>query len=273
MLHCRIPVDGSAELLDRWQTQADTSLWHRATFGWAAAMVGEIGAARDVVTDLLALDLTVQRRNAGWLPLLITVADAVAEIALRDGAPAMVPGDLRELVDRHHERIVTAFNGLVCLGSMQRVAGRLALAAGDQPSAERHLRAAVAAHDRLGAVLLAAASRADLAVARRRRHDPAADALLRQAIETCRSRGAVALARRLAGGSVATSLAPDAGLSAREIEVLRHLAAGRTNKEIASLLHISPATVQRHTINLYRKIGASGRSDAAVYAVQKGIVT
>lgn len=273
LLHCRIPVDGSVELLEPWQARADTSLWHRATFGWAAAMVGETGTALDVTTDVLALDLTAQRRNAGWLPLLVTVADAVAEIALRDGELASAVVDLRGLVDGHHRRIVTAFNGVVCLGSMEHAAGRLALAAGDQPNAERHLRAAVAAHDRLGAVLLAAASRADLAAVLRRRHDPAAGALLDQAVQACRSRGAIALERRLAGPSAtAADPASDTGLSPREIDVLRHLAAGRTNKEIGALLHISAATVQRHTINLYRKIGASGRSEAAVYAVQNGII-
>lgn len=273
LLHCRLPVDGSADLLEPWRSRVDTSLWDRATLGWAAAMVGEIGTARDVLTEVLALDLTSQRRNAGWLPLLVTVGDTVAEIALRDGGLAPAVADLRGLVDGHQQHIVTAFNGVVCLGSMERIAGRLALAAGDQPTAERHLRAAVGAHDRLGAVLLAAASRADLAAALRRRHDPAAGALLEQALTACRSRGADALARRLGGGSVtAVDPTPDTGLSPREIEVLRHLAAGRTNKEIGTLLHISAATVQRHTINLYRKIGASGRSDAAVYAVQNGIV-
>ena len=41
--------------------------------------------------------------------------------------------------------------------------------------------------------------------------------------------------------------------------------------ELAERLHISPATVQRHTINLYRKIGARGRGEASANAVRHGI--
>jgi predicted ATPase/DNA-binding CsgD family transcriptional regulator len=64
---------------------------------------------------------------------------------------------------------------------------------------------------------------------------------------------------------------PD-GLTARELEVLQLVAAGRTNKEIASELVLSPATVQRHTVNLYRKIGARGRADATAYAYRHALV-
>ena len=61
------------------------------------------------------------------------------------------------------------------------------------------------------------------------------------------------------------------GLSAREVEVLELLADGLTNKQIAARLHLSAATVQRHTINLYRKIGVRGRSEAAAFAVHHGL--
>ncbi|MEZ4505754.1 MAG: helix-turn-helix transcriptional regulator [Thermomicrobiales bacterium] len=51
-------------------------------------------------------------------------------------------------------------------------------------------------------------------------------------------------------------------LSAREREVLGFLAARYSNKEIAHELGISPLTVKRHTINLYAKLGVSGRREA-----------
>ena len=63
---------------------------------------------------------------------------------------------------------------------------------------------------------------------------------------------------------------PD-GLTAREVEVLRLIAAGRTNKEVAAILVLGPGTVQRHTFNLYRKIRARGRADAAAYAFRHGL--
>jgi pimeloyl-ACP methyl ester carboxylesterase/DNA-binding CsgD family transcriptional regulator len=66
---------------------------------------------------------------------------------------------------------------------------------------------------------------------------------------------------------------PDAsGLTPRELEVLRLVAGGETNAEIAHRLGLSVHTVERHAANLYRKIGARGRADATAYAVRRGIV-
>jgi len=64
---------------------------------------------------------------------------------------------------------------------------------------------------------------------------------------------------------------PPAGLSPREIEVLRLIAAGRTNKEIAEALVLSFRTVERHVTHLYEKIGARGRADATVFALRHGL--
>ena len=57
-----------------------------------------------------------------------------------------------------------------------------------------------------------------------------------------------------------------AGLSPREIEVLRLLASGRSNREIAETLFLSARTVERHITNLYAKIGAQGRAEAIAFA-------
>ena len=60
-------------------------------------------------------------------------------------------------------------------------------------------------------------------------------------------------------------------LSGRELEVLRLLAAGESNRQIARHLGLSPHTVERHVANLYRKIGARGRADATAYALRSGL--
>jgi len=60
-------------------------------------------------------------------------------------------------------------------------------------------------------------------------------------------------------------------LSRRELEVLRLLAAGDSNRQIARHLGLSPHTVERHVANLYRKIGARGRADATAYALRSGL--
>ena len=62
------------------------------------------------------------------------------------------------------------------------------------------------------------------------------------------------------------------GLSKRELEVLHELAAGRSNKEIAANLHVSPNTVKTHVARLFEKLGAKRRTDAIRRARELGIV-
>jgi HD-GYP domain-containing protein (c-di-GMP phosphodiesterase class II) len=63
-----------------------------------------------------------------------------------------------------------------------------------------------------------------------------------------------------------------AGLTPREVEVLRLIAAGRTAKEAARELEIAPKTADNHIQNLYSKIGVSTRAAAALYALERGLV-
>jgi DNA-binding CsgD family transcriptional regulator len=63
-----------------------------------------------------------------------------------------------------------------------------------------------------------------------------------------------------------------AGLTARQVEVLRMLAAGMTNAEIAGGLGLSVNTIERHVGNVYRKIDARGRADATAFAIRRGLV-
>ncbi len=61
-------------------------------------------------------------------------------------------------------------------------------------------------------------------------------------------------------------------LTARELDVLRSIVAGRSNKEIASHLNISEATVKTHINSLLSKMGVTDRTQAATTALQRGIV-
>jgi len=75
----------------------------------------------------------------------------------------------------------------------------------------------------------------------------------------------------LLGSSLGAGPYPD-GLTAREVEVLRLIAAGQSSREIAAALVIAEGTVTRHVTNLYGKIGARGRADATAYAFQQHLV-
>jgi DNA-binding NarL/FixJ family response regulator len=64
----------------------------------------------------------------------------------------------------------------------------------------------------------------------------------------------------------------DVPLTQRETQVLRHVALGLSNKEIGKSLEISVETVKEHVQNILRKISVSDRTQAAVWAVRKGLV-
>ncbi len=72
-------------------------------------------------------------------------------------------------------------------------------------------------------------------------------------------------------GSGAPAVLPD-GLSAREGEVLRLIAAGRTNREIATALFVSEATVKTHVNNIFGKLQVRDRAQAVHYAFTHGLV-
>jgi pimeloyl-ACP methyl ester carboxylesterase/DNA-binding CsgD family transcriptional regulator len=65
--------------------------------------------------------------------------------------------------------------------------------------------------------------------------------------------------------------APADGLTPREVEVLRLIAAGRTNREISEDLVLSVRTVARHITNVYAKIGARSKAEATAYAIRHNL--
>jgi HD-GYP domain-containing protein (c-di-GMP phosphodiesterase class II)/DNA-binding CsgD family transcriptional regulator len=74
-----------------------------------------------------------------------------------------------------------------------------------------------------------------------------------------------------AGAPPAVLPRPPAGLTERELEILRRLAAGYTKRQIASELVISQSTVHTHTVHIYGKCGVSTRAGLAMFAMQHGL--
>ncbi|HWW88439.1 MAG TPA: response regulator transcription factor, partial [Vicinamibacterales bacterium] len=81
--------------------------------------------------------------------------------------------------------------------------------------------------------------------------------------------------KRVMAPSVAAQLAermPQSQLTSREIEVLRLVAGGRSNKRAAKELGLSEATVRTHVSNILAKLGVDDRTQAATEALRRGIL-
>jgi DNA-binding NarL/FixJ family response regulator/tetratricopeptide (TPR) repeat protein len=151
--------------------------------------------------------------------------------------------------------------------------GRAARAAGDAGARER-LEAAVLAFAELQMPLEAAAARLELAALLADAEPEVAANEARLAAEAAERAGARALADRAAalvrdlGGPARTGPKLLGLLSRRETEVLRLLADGLTNAEIAARLFISTKTAGNHVSNVLSKLNLRSRSEAAAYAVR-----
>jgi DNA-binding NarL/FixJ family response regulator len=83
-----------------------------------------------------------------------------------------------------------------------------------------------------------------------------------------------AVARRTFGAMASQSVRRDSfdGVSARELEILKLMASGLANKQVARQLGLSEKTVRNHIANIYEKLGIHDRSQALLYAVRKGLI-
>jgi DNA-binding NarL/FixJ family response regulator len=146
--------------------------------------------------------------------------------------------------------------------------GAVLLRGGDPRTALPTLRRAHRAWRDLGAPYLAARVRLLIAVACRELGDRASAGLdleaARGVLQELGARPDLERLARLAGS-------PPGGLSRRESEVLALVAAGKTNRAIATELVISEKTVARHVSNIFTKLGLSSRSGATAYAYRHGL--
>jgi DNA-binding CsgD family transcriptional regulator len=176
-------------------------------------------------------------------------AAAAWELADAGSAALLAP-----VVDRH-----LAEGGPPGPASVEHAAGRLAALLGRPGDALAHFETAGRATEATGSDGVGALIDFDVALVR----GVAAPA------GTFGRRGMRGWAAR-AEGSDARPQRPS-GLTAREVEVLVLLAAGRTSQEIAGALVLSPATVSRHIANIYVKIGARNRAEATAFAMSHGL--
>jgi DNA-binding NarL/FixJ family response regulator len=150
--------------------------------------------------------------------------------------------------------------------AVEHAAGRIAALLGRPEEAVERLGAARRATDTAGTHAVRALVDFDLAVLRGDAHRVA------DAGETFHRLGMRGWAvRARAWSPPALTGGRPSGLTTREVEVLRLLAAGRTSREIADALIVSLATVNRHIANVYVKIGARNRAEATAFAIGHGL--
>ena len=187
---------------------------------------------------------------------------AHAEIALAVGEPQEARAACTEL-----ESIAQTFASPMLEAMAAHARGSVELAAGDAQAALPPLRRALLAWQELEVPYEAARVRALIGLACRAVGDDDTAALELEA--------ARAGFRELGAAPDVESLAPSAdahGLTGRELEVLRLVAAGRSNREIASELVISEHTVARHVQNILTKLRVSSRTAATAFAFEHDLV-
>jgi non-specific serine/threonine protein kinase len=198
------------------------------------------------------------------------IAQALGTVA----AAASERGDQARAASLYDETLthwLACDDGRGIAGTIAGIAA-VARARGQLERAARLLGAAWGLGDALGVRFLGHHLYAErILAAVRSRLDEASFAAAWEAGRSLSLEEAVAEARAaLASPSVETDAG--GGLTPREREVLRLLAAGRSDREIAAELSISPRTVQTHVAALFAKLNAGTRAEAAVIAVRRGLV-
>jgi DNA-binding CsgD family transcriptional regulator len=223
----------------------------RLAQGSTAAAVASVRRSSTEITEPL--------KRAGLLPACVEILLEAGE--LEEARRAC--GELEELVASYESPMLGAL--------LAHARGSVELAAGEAQPALVALREALEGWQELDAPYEVARTRALVGEACRVLGDEEAAALeLDAAREIFERLGA---APDLARIQARADSAGDAhGLSPRELEVLRLVAAGRSNREIAAELLISEHTVARHLQNIFAKLGLSSRTAATAFAFEHDLV-
>jgi DNA-binding NarL/FixJ family response regulator len=227
------------ELLARWEESDDH---HYAVWGvrWATSWFAQRGRREEA--QLGAAALGQMASEGGHDDAIAALAQAVGELALLEGDAAAAVESLSRAVEIHrnlatpHERAQVELRAGVALA-----------AAGEREEALERLCDSYRCAAKLGARPLAAAAAKEVAGL------------------------GESVAQRL--GSRAAAAAHGVQLTRRELEVLRHVAVGRTNREIAQELFISQRTVDMHVRNLLGKLDCRSRVEASHRAGELGLLS
>jgi len=209
----------------------------------------------------VAAETTDPLKRAGMLP-------AYVEILLDAGLVEEARSASTEI-----EAIAAAYDSAMLEALVGYSRGAVALAEDDPATALTHLRQSLRNWQELEAPYEDARSRVLIALACRALGDDDAAALeLTAARSTFSELGATPDLARVDSLVAPASPGEAHGLTARELEVLRLVAAGRSNREIADALVISEHTVARHVQNIFAKLDVSSRAAAGAFAFEHDLV-
>jgi DNA-binding CsgD family transcriptional regulator/tetratricopeptide (TPR) repeat protein len=214
-----------------------------------------------------------QLRESLWVAGLTYLADACAIVGDANLAELVYP----ELAPLSGGTVVVG-HGVSCYGAADRFLGLLASTLGDHQGAEAHFEQALEINRRMGAATWTAHTLYGYGRTLRMRGRPedaarASELLSEAAVLAGRLGLPAVLSRARALGATPQPVNPPPdGLSWREVEILRCVAAGKSNREIGDELCISGHTVANHIRSILRKTGAANRTEAAGYAHRNGLV-
>jgi DNA-binding NarL/FixJ family response regulator len=252
----------------------------RARLAWLYTEIGRSAEAQRELERLAPDGFAALPQEMHWLSAVTFLAEACYR--LRDTDHAATLYELLLPYAGYNVRSGGYPVSLACFGSASRPLGMLAATLGRWDAAMHHFEDAISMNTRMQAwpwvadarhayavMLLARHARGDLA--RARAHLEQALTLYDQLGMEHYAAGARTLlaAPHLAAAPLSPPAYPD-HLTPREVDVLRLIAAGRSNREIAQALVVSERTVERHIANIYAKIGVGGRAArvaATVYAL------
>lgn len=228
------------ELLARWEESEDH---HYAVWGvrWAASFFARRGRRKDA--QLCAAALGQMAADGGHEDAIAGLAQAVGELALLEGDAAGAADSLSRAVELHRNLAIPHERAQVELR-----AGVALAAAGQREEGLERLCDAYRCATKLGARPLAAEAAKEVAAL------------------------GESVAQRL-GNRAAAASEDGVALTRRELEVLRHVAVGRTNREIAQELFISQRTVDMHVRNLLGKLECRSRVEASHRAGELGLLS
>jgi ATP/maltotriose-dependent transcriptional regulator MalT len=219
---------------------------------------GRLDAASAIISRALEDETWNRLARAKLLPARVQIAVACGDL------------DAAETAAFELNAIATDFDSAALLAAAALSFGRLHLARGEPTEAGTFLRQAVERWQELDVPYEVATARLLLGQACRTAGDEDGAIGSFAAAETIFEHLGASLDVRATRDLHRPTALPD-GITEREAEVLRLVASGRSNREIAAMLFLSERTVARHLSNIFSKIGVSSRAAATAYAFEQGL--